>query len=81
MDFVIYNLGQVTKMTPDLASPLLIYTQHQREGVRVSTDLTGIAPLLGRSSAVLGSNSWHAGHESVTLTTRLPRPLGLPQNS
>ncbi|GFV24521.1 hypothetical protein TNCV_814051 [Trichonephila clavipes] len=40
----------------------------------LSTDLTYIAPLHGGSSAALGSNLWHAGHESGTLTIRLPRP-------
>ncbi|GFW97856.1 hypothetical protein TNCV_1426191 [Trichonephila clavipes] len=40
----------------------------------LSTDLACIASLHGGSSAVLGSNSWHASHESVILTTRLSRP-------
>ncbi|GFU30488.1 hypothetical protein TNCV_1687451 [Trichonephila clavipes] len=40
----------------------------------LSADLTCIAPLHGGSSMVPGSNSRQTGHESVTLTTRLPRP-------
>ncbi|GFV72784.1 hypothetical protein TNCV_1232981 [Trichonephila clavipes] len=59
-------------MTPELASPLTS-TPHQQEDIRVSTNLICITPLHGGSSAVLGSNSRHAGHEFVTLTTRLPR--------
>ncbi|GFV69819.1 hypothetical protein TNCV_3790161 [Trichonephila clavipes] len=39
----------------------------------LSTDLTCIAPLHVGSSAALDSNSGHAGHESVTLATKLPR--------
>ncbi|GFV13536.1 uncharacterized protein TNCV_67391 [Trichonephila clavipes] len=40
----------------------------------LSTDLACIASLHGENLVVLGSNSWYAGHESVTLTIRLPRP-------
>ncbi|GFU85661.1 hypothetical protein TNCV_1719521 [Trichonephila clavipes] len=36
-----------------------------------------MAPLRGGCSEVLRSNSRHARHESVTLTTRLPRLRGL----
>ncbi|GFY10802.1 hypothetical protein TNCV_1123242 [Trichonephila clavipes] len=44
-----------------------------RRTFKLSTDFTRIASLHGVSSAVLDSNSSHAGHESAILTTRLLR--------
>ncbi|GFW95470.1 uncharacterized protein TNCV_1721721 [Trichonephila clavipes] len=53
--------------------PSSIFHTKPKRGFRASTDLKYINP----STAALGSNSCHASHESVTLTTRLPRPLPL----
>ncbi|GFW99835.1 hypothetical protein TNCV_3420641 [Trichonephila clavipes] len=72
MDLVILSHGQVTKSTPELATPSPNYHTNGRT-FDLSTDLMSIASLHDGSSLVLGSNSRHARHESVTLTTRLPR--------
>ncbi|GFU45772.1 uncharacterized protein TNCV_1295091 [Trichonephila clavipes] len=74
MDFVILNLGQVTRMTPELAPPLLTTTPHQWEGVRA----------LDRFNMHRFPTRWvfrGTGLELMTrqprsdaLTTRLPRP-------
>ncbi|GFT11527.1 hypothetical protein TNCV_2523431 [Trichonephila clavipes] len=52
MDHVILNHGQVTWTTPELAPHLLSTTPHQRslDRIQLSTDLTGIAALLGWST-------------------------------
>ncbi|GFV61456.1 hypothetical protein TNCV_2937981 [Trichonephila clavipes] len=74
MGLVIFNHGQVTRTTPELApsSPNFDTTP---TGGRLSHDRFDVHRLLkGGSSAVLGSNSRHAGHEFNTLITRLPRP-------
>ncbi|GFV18483.1 hypothetical protein TNCV_4469191 [Trichonephila clavipes] len=44
-------------------------------GGRLSLDIFNVhpPPLHNESSAVLGSNSCYTSHESITLTTRLPR--------
>ncbi|GFW08657.1 hypothetical protein TNCV_2776781 [Trichonephila clavipes] len=50
---------------------------HSRpEGGRLSFDIFNMhrPPLHGGSSVVLGSNSRHASHDFVTLTTKLLRP-------
>ncbi|GFX78087.1 hypothetical protein TNCV_972411 [Trichonephila clavipes] len=46
-------------------------------GERLSLDIFNgqSPPLHGISSTVLGSNSGHTGHNSVSLKTRLPPPL------
>ncbi|GFW82985.1 hypothetical protein TNCV_4604121 [Trichonephila clavipes] len=62
-------------MTPGLAptSPNFHTTPTRR---RLSLDTFNVhwPSLHGGSLMVLGSNSWHACHESATLTTRLPQP-------
>ncbi|GFV58528.1 hypothetical protein TNCV_4933131 [Trichonephila clavipes] len=56
----------------ELTLPLLTSTP---TGGRLSIDRSNVHhPLHCGFSVVLGSNSCHAGHESVTLTTRLLRP-------
>ncbi|GFW95624.1 hypothetical protein TNCV_18551 [Trichonephila clavipes] len=62
-------------MTPELALLLLTSAPHQRVDVGALTDLMYITPLHVESSVLLGSNSCYARHESVTLTTRVLRPL------
>ncbi|GFW91514.1 hypothetical protein TNCV_3376771 [Trichonephila clavipes] len=54
-DLVILNHGQVTRTTPELASPSPNY--HTNGTFELSKDLTCIAPLHGGSLVVLGSNS------------------------
>ncbi|GFV84702.1 hypothetical protein TNCV_4296841 [Trichonephila clavipes] len=56
-DDVILNLGQVTWVTPELATSLLTTTPPQWEDVSVLDSLTCIAAILGGSLMVLGSNS------------------------
>ncbi|GFV94415.1 hypothetical protein TNCV_3352531 [Trichonephila clavipes] len=56
-DHVILIHGQVTWMTPELASPLLTTTPHLGRTFKLSKDLTCIAALHGGSLVVLGSNS------------------------
>ncbi|GFT55068.1 hypothetical protein TNCV_2325681 [Trichonephila clavipes] len=68
-DLVISNYDQVTRLTPRL-------THTKPTGGRLSLDIFDVQrpALHGESSAALGLNSQHASQESVTLTTRLPRP-------
>ncbi|GFX11409.1 hypothetical protein TNCV_2804701 [Trichonephila clavipes] len=68
MDLVILSHGQMTRTTLELA-PLSPNYHTNGKTFELSTDLTCIAPFHDGYSAVLGSNSRHAGHESVTLTT------------
>ncbi|GFX70120.1 hypothetical protein TNCV_4615581 [Trichonephila clavipes] len=72
-DLVIMNHDQVTRTTLGLVRRLLTTTPHHTNGKTFEflTNLTRIASLNGRSSAVLVSNSLHSGHESVALTTSL----------
>ncbi|GFW62226.1 hypothetical protein TNCV_4421151 [Trichonephila clavipes] len=70
-DRVMSYHSQVTRTTLELA-PL---SPNFHATPTASTYLTCIAPFHRGSSAVLGSNSRHAGRESVTLAARLPRPL------
>ncbi|GFT62308.1 hypothetical protein TNCV_4717081 [Trichonephila clavipes] len=55
MDLVIFNHGQVTKKTPELAPTLLTSTPHQREDIRALDKFR--ASLHGGSLVVLNSNS------------------------
>ncbi|GFU86307.1 hypothetical protein TNCV_369631 [Trichonephila clavipes] len=61
-------------MTPELAPPSPNY-QTALSGGRLRLDIFNVyqPPLHSGSSAARGSNLRHTGHESVTLTTRLPR--------
>ncbi|GFV85425.1 hypothetical protein TNCV_3772491 [Trichonephila clavipes] len=63
------------RTTPELA-PLSPNFYTTPAGGHFSLDILNVyrPSLHGGSSAVLGSDSWHAVHESVTLTTTLPRP-------
>ncbi|GFU67095.1 hypothetical protein TNCV_4969441 [Trichonephila clavipes] len=63
MALVIFNHDQVTRTTPELASPRLTTSPPHinRWMNELSTDLTCIAALLGGSSAKLVSNSRHSG--------------------
>ncbi|GFV73422.1 hypothetical protein TNCV_3389381 [Trichonephila clavipes] len=65
-DLLILNQGQVTTSELEGPSPNLLTTP---KGERLNLDIFD-----GGESAVLGSNSGYAGHKSVTLTARLPRP-------
>ncbi|GFU13823.1 hypothetical protein TNCV_940151 [Trichonephila clavipes] len=62
-ELVILNHGQVTRTTPELAHP----------SPNFNTIPMGVPlPPYGGASAVQGSNSLHASHESITLTTKVP---------
>ncbi|GFU60829.1 hypothetical protein TNCV_203121 [Trichonephila clavipes] len=67
------NLGQVTRMTPELVHPLQTSLPPQKEDS--SLDRFNVFESLYMVSLLVpSSNSYHAGHESVGMTTRLPRP-------
>ncbi|GFU83262.1 hypothetical protein TNCV_3738731 [Trichonephila clavipes] len=70
-NLVILNHGQVTRTTPELEPLSYFHTTTKAERWSLHRF---IVPLHGGPSAVLGSNSRHAGHETFTLTTKLPRP-------
>ncbi|GFX10622.1 hypothetical protein TNCV_4620631 [Trichonephila clavipes] len=61
-------------MTPELTSSSLHYHTNGRT-LSLGRFNMHRYPLFGGSSMVLGSNSWHAGHDPVAITTRLPQPL------
>ncbi|GFT79166.1 hypothetical protein TNCV_3095131 [Trichonephila clavipes] len=61
-------------MAFEVVHPLITSPPQQRENVLASIYSTTPASLQGGSSAVQCSNSRHAGQDSVTCTTRLPRP-------
>ncbi|GFY08727.1 hypothetical protein TNCV_5006401 [Trichonephila clavipes] len=70
MDFVSLICGQVTRTTLEMV--LASYFHSTPMGRRLCPHIFNVhwPRLHGGSSAVLGSNSKHACHESVTLTTR-----------
>ncbi|GFX92912.1 hypothetical protein TNCV_914621 [Trichonephila clavipes] len=71
MNPVSLNHGQMTKTTPEMTPSFPNY-HTMPMGLRLSLDRFNVylLPLYGGSSAILGSNSGHADHESVTLTTK-----------
>ncbi|GFX12360.1 hypothetical protein TNCV_64061 [Trichonephila clavipes] len=75
MDLVILNHGQVARTTPELAPPSPNYHTNGRTS-ELSTDLSCTASPHGRvfSGTGLELMTFHS-HESITLTTRLLRPL------
>ncbi|GFV39851.1 hypothetical protein TNCV_4144881 [Trichonephila clavipes] len=76
MDLVILNHGQVTRTPFELAPSSPNYRTNGRM-FDLSTDLTYIAPLHGRSLMVLGSNAWHYnfGMEFLARLLESPRIL------
>ncbi|GFU63234.1 hypothetical protein TNCV_2656791 [Trichonephila clavipes] len=71
-DHEILNHGQVTKIIPEMTPSFL---PHHITGGHLNLDRFNVlhSSLHGGSSVVTSSNSCHASHKSVTLTTRLPR--------
>ncbi|GFU60229.1 retrovirus-related Pol polyprotein from transposon TNT 1-94 [Trichonephila clavipes] len=73
---IILNPGQVTMMIPELITLSPNYHTTLMGG-RLTLDRFNGHPFPTQPSVsllILGSNSLHAGHEFVTLTTRIPRP-------
>ncbi|GFW73143.1 hypothetical protein TNCV_832611 [Trichonephila clavipes] len=72
---MILNHGQVTKATPQLAPTPSPNFDTPPKGGRLSLHRFNVhCSPTRRVFSNTSSNSRHAGHESVTLTTRLPRP-------
>ncbi|GFW07356.1 hypothetical protein TNCV_865281 [Trichonephila clavipes] len=71
MGLIILNLGQVTRMAPELVPLLQTTTSNHREDLQSSEQIgRASASLHGRFSVALGSNSCQSSLESETITTR-----------
>ncbi|GFU31905.1 hypothetical protein TNCV_1111601 [Trichonephila clavipes] len=71
-DLITLSHSQVTGMTPELPPPSPCFHTTPTGG-RLSLDRFNI--IYPWSSVALGSNSCHTGHESLVITTKLPRLL------
>ncbi|GFW66120.1 hypothetical protein TNCV_1710191 [Trichonephila clavipes] len=72
-NLVILNHGQVTRTIPEGHAPIPSPNFHKKPSRgRLRLDIFKVHRLSLHGG--LGSNSWHSSHESMTLTTSLPRP-------